>query len=144
MPEELLKEIRDLLIEIRDILTAKGLSDTTAETVIIQASNKNKSWKDYLEEKQTKNDYEIIALVVERLASNGKESVAKEEIMEFVRRNPHLIKNTGKVADSIKTTKDNKAYRYIEFVDKKTDKTYRLSIKGKQLVDSLPTTYSDK
>ena len=141
MTEALLKDIRDLLEEIKTLLKNRPLYNRSIDSVVDQQDGKlgQQSWEYYLENKNPQNDYEIIALVVERLARNGKQAVTKEDIMEFIRDNPEGIKNTEaeKVSGSIDNAKNNSAYRYIEFADK-NEKTYRLSIKGKQLVKRLP------
>lgn len=136
----LLKEIRDLLVEIRDLL--KGSSSFVGENVGIgndlkKRGQSQESWEQHLKQKDPQNDYEIIALVVDRLISLGKKSVTKEEIVEFIRDNPDRINRAEDIGVSIVTTKSNTAYKYIEFVSK-DDKTYRLSIKGKQMVKQLP------
>ena len=146
MTETLLKEIRDLLGEIKHLLKNRPLSGEIISTVVDHQGGKleRQSWEHYLENKNPQNDYEIIALVVERLARNGNQAVTKEEILEFIRDNPERIKNTEieKVSGSIDNAKNNSAYKYIEFADEK-DKTYRLSIKGKQLVKQLPVRGKD-
>ena len=145
MSEALLGEIRDLLIEIRDLLKDRSGSDTTS-TSIDQASNEpsQQSWEQYLEAKDPDNDYKIIALVVDKLTSSEKQSVTKEEIVEFIRENPDRITNADpkKLRSVIDNTKNMARYGYIEFVSK-DDKTYRLSIKGKQLIKRLPDRESD-
>lgn len=141
MPEALLKEIRDLLIEINDQLKKRTLSLGNSHTTVDQKADnlEIQSWEQHLEYKNPQNDYEIIALVVERLTSNEKQAVTKEEILDFIRMNPERIKNTEteKLNGSINNAKNNSAYKYIEFADEE-DKTYRLSIKGRQLVKRLP------
>ncbi len=139
MSESLLKEIRDLLVEIRDSLKSKtGLSSViNTNKSLDESEQEQKSWKQHLEDKKPKNDYEIIALIVERLTSDEKQSVTKEEIKNFIRNNPDKIENPKTLPAVIDDTKNNTSYGYIEFASKK-DKTYRLSIKGKQLVRRLP------
>ncbi len=140
MTEALFKEIRDLLVEIKDLLKARSLPDKNTQTIINQESSeqRNESWEQHLEEKRPNNDYEIIALVVEKL-TRAKGSVTKEEIVDFLRDNPDRLNNTNPKAlsSAINNAKNKKTYQYIEYANKK-GKTYHLSIKGRQLVKRLP------
>ncbi len=137
MSESLLKEIRDLLVEIRDSLKSKTSLSSVINTnkSLDESEQEQKSWKQHFEDKKPKNDYEIIALVVRKLTSGAKQSVPKDEIEKFIHAHPDQIKNTENLSGAIDHTKND--YKYIEFASKK-DKTYRLSIKGKQLVNKLP------
>lgn len=140
MNEKLLEEIRDILTEIRDVVKRTTSVGESQLSVTMQQNDKNKeiSWGVYLEKKQTKNDYEIIALVVDQLTQNEKISVSKKEIVHFISENPDHIKNAeeNKLSAAIDNTKSK--YKYIKFVNNKENRTYQLTIKGKQLVDKLP------
>ena len=141
MSEALFQEIRDLLIEIRDLLRSRPLYSEDQSSTIerVTSGHRETVWEKYLEEKNPKNDYEIIALVVDWLTRSGKNSVSKEEIIEFIRDHPDRISNTekSKLSSAIDNTKNHDNYKYIDFVDK-DKKTYCLSIKGRQLVKRLP------
>ena len=143
MTDALLKEIRDLLIEINEQLKKRSLSLGNSYTTVDQQGGnlELQPWEQHIEYKNPQNDYEIIALVVERLTNNDKQAVTKNEILDFIRMYPERIKNTEpeKLSSSIYNTKNNSAYKYIEFADEE-HKTYRLSIKGRQLVKRLPDT----
>ena len=96
MQEALLKEIRDLLAEIKELLKKghKPVSDGRKAAVPkINGQQDLVPWEQHLEEKAPKNDYEIIALVVEWLTRGEKQSVAREEIKEFTRDHPDRMKN---------------------------------------------------
>ena len=141
MSEVLLAEIRDLLIEVRDLLKVRvpHQNDVITRGRPENVTREQISWNAYLEQKKPKNDYEIIALVVGILASDAKKSVTLDGIVEFIREHPAGVKNTKQSALqlAINNTKNSPSYGYIEHVSGK-DKTYRLSIRGKQLVERLP------
>lgn len=141
MTEQLLEEIRDLLIEIKDLLKERSHSSENIGAIGEQktSSHGEQTWKSHLEKKKPRNDYEIITLAVEWLTRDNKPFPTKDEIIDFIRNHPERIKNTkAKDIDrSINNTKNNSAYGYIELSDQK-NKTYRLSIKGEQLVRELP------
>lgn len=147
LSESLLAEIRDLLVEIRDLLKSRPVSARSAGVVIDQEGEnaEGKTWGQYLEEKNPKNDFQIIALVVDHLRSTLGRGVEKEEIIEFIRKNPERIKNVeeGKLSGAIGNTKASPSYGYIEY-EGKNSKSFRLSIKGKQLVDRLPNSNKGK
>ena len=143
--EKLLEEIRDLLIEIRDHLIRLVSVDGSLNRSPNHAADvvKNRPWKTYLEEKNPKNDYEIIALVVDNFASTDGSLPTKKNILDFFRSNPDRLENTDskQLNDAIDNTKNNRSYGYIEYAESdktKGPKEYRLSIKGKQLVERLP------
>lgn len=138
MTTQLLTEIRDLLADIKSLLTADPPRNATANRPSVATHSDNPTpadWEAYIEHKDPKNDYEIIALVVGHITKGDKKSVTKNEIIEFIRDNPHRIKNVDTLYRVIGNTKND--YRYIEFIGKKGS-TYRLSVKGRQLVSKLP------
>lgn len=137
--EQLIK-IRGLLADIKSLLTANPPPNDESNSLGSAGLGDNPTpanWADYLEQKQPKNDYEIIALVVGYLTQGNKQSVTKDEIIEFLRKNPKRIKNTTTLSTAINAAKNKKHYRYIEFISN-DDKAYRLSIRGEQLVSELP------
>ena len=142
MQEALLKEIRDLLAEIKELLKGyKPVSDGRQVSASkINSEQESASWEQHLTKKDPQNDYEIIALVVEWLTRGEKRSVTKEEIEEFIREHPDRMSNLepNKIRGVIDNTKSHSSYKYIDFVDKKNDKTYRLSAKGKKITNELP------
>ena len=133
--EKQAKIIISLLTEIRDIL--KG---STKNTAIKNSQNTNKDWDVYLEQKKPKNDFERVALIVDYLTKNEKNGVTKEEIIEFIRKKPSGFSNTKKMKQVIVSTKANKSYGYIEFINQKEkgEKRYRLSVHGSQHIKEMP------
>ena len=98
-------------------------------------------WSDCLEKKQPKNDYERIALIVNYLIRRqNSEGVTVSDIIDFIRQNPDDFSNVKEDAlkKAIGHTKNNEKYGYIEFANKKGKKYYRLSVKGNQLIRTLP------
>ena len=138
MTEEKFKKIMDRLDDIYNLLKRED-SKTGKHISYKPETPELTSWHTLYEEKQPKNDYEFIALVVYYLDSQSEET-AREDIINFIKKNPHDLRNAGdkELYGAIKNTKDHKSYMYIEFTDKKGKKYYRLSIKGKQLVGRLP------
>ncbi len=137
MSEILLEEIRDLLVEIKGLLKSRATASINGDTAIDTSKQEQMSWEQYLEQKDPRSDYEIIALVVKQLTNDQKPSVTKEEILEFINKHPDRINNTETLSACIDKTKSVANYRYIQFVSA-NDKTYRLSLKGKQVVSQLP------
>ena len=145
MTEKLLEEIRDILTDIRDSLRQPVQVGEGSNLIPNQGIGESeiRPWNTYLEEKNPKNDYEIIALVVDHLTNTAGPPPTKKTITDFFRVNPDRLENTDSkpLSDAIDSTKNNRAYRYIEYADSdkaKSPKVYRLSIKGKQLVEKLP------
>ena len=127
---ELLKEIRDALKKPESVATS------------VKNSSKKRNafsavpWETYIKNKQPKNDYEVVAVVVDYLTKTGEE-VTIESIIEFIRESSVAFSNVRDPEKVVNNTKNNKHYGYIEFTDKKERKYYRLSIKGSQLINIL-------
>ena len=145
MSEEQFEKLMGVLEEMKDIL--KNISENkTKHPTHIVGTNKEKDinmeWNSLLKEKQPKNDYERIALVLYYLGEMNNKNIFKEDIVDFVRENPTNFKNIEdekKLITTIKGTASNKAYKYIEqYQNDQGEKIYRLSMRGKKLVDILP------
>ncbi len=137
MNDKQFKIIVDLLKEIRDALK----KSESAATSVKNSSKKRNAfpavpWETYIKNKQPKNDYEVVAVVVDYLTKTGKE-VTIESIIEFIRESSVAFSNVRDPEKVVNNTKNNKHYGYIEFVDKKKRKHYRLSIKGSQFINIL-------
>ena len=139
------EQFNKIMLRLDD--TYSLLKDSVSNTAniapgISKKSEKGIPWSSILKEKQPKNDYERVALVVNFLNSAGTENsmVTNDNIIDFIRENPDDFMNTNEkgLKGVIRNTVFNETYEYIEFVDKKKKKNYRLSIKGKQLINTLP------
>ena len=148
MTEDQFEKIMAILTETRDLLktmypsSVAGAADCQAIEEVHTAV-----WADYLKQKQPKNDYERIALIVDHLVRQQKEGgVTVGEIVEFIHSNPDDFSNVGQkeLSKAINNTKNNKSYGYIEFADTKEKDRYRLSVKGAQLVRALPNRLERK
>lgn len=146
MTTELLTEIRDLLIEIKPLLHNLN-SQRMSENFLLPATSDqgagDLNWATYLDEKQTINDYEIVALVVDHLTrASGGQPVGKNEIVNFLHDHPNNIQNTKTIGGVIANTSHTALYGYIEFIKK--DKGYKLTMAGKQLIQQLPNRPDSK
>ena len=138
MTEDQIEKIIGLLEEMRDLLKILA-SPASVEGPSHQEKRHARAVKDWgmhLEEKKPKNDYERIAMVVDFL---GKE-VNSKDIIDFIRENPDSFVNLNEetLKGVIRNTATHKHYGYIEFADKKEKNYYRLSIKGRHLISTLP------
>lgn len=127
------------------LLSNNGIS-TKANTDRIDSSKKagttvidSGDYGDFIIKKQPKNDYETIACIVFHLTGGiVSESVSREELLEFIHQNPGNLKGLNNLSGVIRHTRGNPQYGYIE-TDKDVDEpSYRLSARGKQMVDRLP------
>ena len=138
MSEQQLEKIVKLLEEIKGLLKDSGSSISVNESSRPKRGRDHvaKDWGVYLKEKEPKNDYECVAMAVDFL---GKD-VSGESIINFIRENPVGFTNLdeGVLRRVIGNTAANKHYGYIEFTDKKKKKYYRLTIKGRHLINELP------
>ena len=132
------EQFNKIMLRLDD--TYSLLKDSVSNTAniapgISKKSEKGIPWSSILKEKQPKNDYERVALVVNFLNSAGTENsmVTNDNIIDFIRENPDDFMNTNEkgLKGVIRNTVFNETYEYIEFVDKKKKK-------------KLPTFYQRK
>ena len=137
MNDKQFKIVVGLLTEIRDAVKKTGGVATALESGVRKKNTPSAmSWGTYIKNKQPKNDYEVVAMIVDCLARAEKE-ITVESIIEFIRENSVAFSNVRDPEKVVNNTKNNKHYGYIEFTDKKEKKYYRLSIKGSQLINTL-------
>lgn len=97
------------------------------------------NYADFIDHKQPKNDYQIIACIVHFLTKGiVSESVTKDELVSFIHQNPGRIRRLNNLNDVIRHTRNTSSYKYIEAFKDENEYRYRLSAIGKQLIDSLP------
>lgn len=142
MSDPLLKEVRDLLVEVRTLLIEQGaqIQGAHASARPQEARSESMAWESYLAEKKPANDYQIIALVVDELTGTTKPSATSAEIVDFIRNNPEGVKNTKPAAlcAAIRNTCNSPLYGYIERPPKEK-RGFRISIKGRQMISMLPS-----
>lgn len=115
-------------------LTASSHVRSTPSTVV-----ENGDYEALLAEKQPKNDYEIVACIVYHLTGGiVSNTVSRVELLDYIRQNPGNLKGLKNLNGVIKHARGNPYYGYIENVKDAEEPSFRLSARGKQLVDRLP------
>ncbi len=108
--------------------------DRTQVTVV-----ENGDYEELIAVKQPKNDYEIVACIVYHLTGGiVSNSVTRVELLDYIHQNPGNLKGLKNLSGVIKHTRSNPYYGYIENVKDAEESSFRLSARGKQLIDRLP------